>query len=285
MTLEKHIPKTPKGYNTRALAAFKKKVWAEYRARGRHNLPWRKTRDPYRILVSEVMLQQTQVARVIPFYTAFLKEFPTVCALAHAPLGAVLRLWQGLGYSRRAKFLHSAAREIVEKHGSCVPHEETILLALPGIGVYTAGALRVLAFGEGSVPIETNIRTALLHHFSPNRKKVSDAELGALLTKMRSRNTREWFLALMDYGASLKARGVRRNTQSVHYIQQKPFHGSQREVRGRILHALTEKPYSQNTLLRTLSAFPRERIFSALVALQNENLISRKCDTFFLGEG
>lgn len=285
MALEKHIPKTPKGCNARALVAFKKKVWAEYRARGRHNLPWRKTRDPYRILVSEIMLQQTQVARVIPFYKKFLKQFPNMRALARAPLSAVLRIWQGLGYGRRAKFLHSAAREIVEKHGGRVPSEEATLLALPGIGIYTAGALRALAFGEGSVPVETNIRTALFHHFFPNRKKVSDAELSTLLKKMESRNTREWFLALMDYGASLKARGVRRNTQSAHHTPQKPFRGSQREVRGRVLRALAEKPQSKSALLRTLSIFPRECTLSVLVALQKENLISRKHRIFFLGEG
>ncbi len=285
MALQKHIPKIPKGCNARARAVFQKKVWAEYRARGRHNLPWRKTHDPYRILVSEVMLQQTQVVRAIPFYKKFLKQFPNMRALARAPLGDVLRIWQGLGYSRRAKFLHSAAQEIVEKYGGRVPSEEATLLALPGVGVYTAGALRVLAFGEGNIPIETNIRTALFYHFFPNRKKVSDMELNALLKKMKSRNTREWFLALMDYGASLKVRGVRRNTQSAHHTPQKPFRGSHREVRGRILRALVGKPHSQSMLLCTLSAFTRERVLSALTALQKEHLISRKRDTFFLGEG
>lgn len=121
-----------------APAKFRALVWRYYRVHGRHDLPWRKTRNPYRILVSEVMLQQTQVERVIPFYAEFMKRFPTARKLAEAPLPDVLKVWQGLGYNRRAKLLHSAAKEIILKYGDTFPAVYSELVELPGVGPYTA---------------------------------------------------------------------------------------------------------------------------------------------------
>ena len=126
---------------------FRDAVWRHYRKNGRHALPWRKTRDAYQILVSEIMLQQTQVERVVPLYKKFLKQFPKVRALAEAPLAAVLRAWQGLGYNRRAKFLHEAAKDVVLRHAGIVPREYEALIALSGIGTYTAAAVRALPQG------------------------------------------------------------------------------------------------------------------------------------------
>ena len=146
---------------------FKDTVWKYYREHGRSDLPWRKTTDPYRILVSEVMLQQTQVERVIPYYTRFLKKFPTVRALAKAPLSQVLIAWQGLGYNRRAKMLHEAAKEVVRGHGGLFPRTALELEKLPGVGPYTAHAVAAFAYNEDGICIETNIRTAVTHHFFP----------------------------------------------------------------------------------------------------------------------
>jgi len=157
--------------------AFVEMLWGWYRAQGRHGLPWRHTHDPYAILVSEVMLQQTQVERVIPKYTAFIARFPAVSKLAEAPLADVLILWQGLGYNRRAKYLHECAKSIVREYGGKFPKSEVELRSLPGVGAYTAGAVGAFAFDEGVPIIETNIRTVFIHHFFNNRDVVSDAEV------------------------------------------------------------------------------------------------------------
>jgi len=124
-----------------SVQAFRTTVWNHYRRHGRHTLPWRTTTNPYRILVSEVMLQQTQVERVIPYYKTFLRAFPTVQTLAQAPLSRVLTLWQGLGYNRRAKMLHEAAKQVVAQYGGRMPHDAEALETLRGVGPYTARAV------------------------------------------------------------------------------------------------------------------------------------------------
>src|SRR3989338_7324816 len=140
---------------------FRSTVWKYWKEHGRHDLPWRLTHDPYRILVSEVMLQQTQVPRVIEKYKEFLKKFPTVRALAKASLSDVLKVWSGLGYNRRGKYLHDAAKEIVAVGNI----REALASSLPGVGPYTRAAVRVFAFNEPDILIETNIRAAYIHHF------------------------------------------------------------------------------------------------------------------------
>lgn len=253
--------------------SFKKAVWSYYRKHGRHALPWRETRDPYRILVSEVMLQQTQVDRVIPFYNAFLKKFPTTRALARAPLGDVLRAWQGLGYNRRAKYLHSAAKEIVAKHGGKLPRSHAELVALPGIGTYTAAAVRAFAWNELDVFIETNIRAAIIRHFFPKRSGVRDTEIAEVLTEMlQKRKNREWYWALMDYGSYLKKTEGNASRQSAHHVRQKPFKGSDREIRGAILKLLVAKSCTEDFLLCSLP-FSAVRVRRQLAALAAEGLI------------
>src|SRR3989344_4049668 len=155
-TRQKH---TSRRSSEKRMELFRKEVWKYWKKNGRHGLAWRKTKNPYKILVSEVMLQQTQVPRVIPKYKEFLKVFPTLRVLAKAPLANVLRVWSGLGYNRRAKFLHDAAKEVVLKHAGNMPRDIDALLALPGVGEYTAKAVRIFAFNEPEVLIETNIRT------------------------------------------------------------------------------------------------------------------------------
>ena len=223
-------------------ARFRALVWRYWKKDGRHDLPWRKTKDPYRILVSEVMLQQTQVPRVIDKYKEFLKKFPTVRALAKASLSDVLKVWSGLGYNRRGKYLHDAAKEIVEKYGGKVPQDFAALRTLSGVGGYTASAVRVFAFNEPNVLIETNIRTAFIHYFHSNvlqNVRISDVEIIPLATlAAQGQEPREWHWALMDYGAHLKCSGVRNNNRSAHYTKQSKFEGSLRQVRGAILREL-----------------------------------------------
>lgn len=147
------------------IRAFRAAVWKYFHVSGRHNLPWRKTKDPYKILVSELMLQQTQVSRVLVKYAEFLKAFPTLESLARAPLGGVLKVWQGLGYNRRAKFLHQLAKVVVAESGGRLPRTETELLNLPGIGKATAAAILAFAFNQPVLYLETNVRSVFLHHF------------------------------------------------------------------------------------------------------------------------
>jgi len=256
-------------------------VLAFYKTHGRHTLPWRKTTNPYRILVSEVMLQQTQVDRVIPYYKAFLKQFPTVKVLAEASLADVLRAWQGLGYNRRAKMLHEAARVVMIYHNSRFPKTYEELINLPGVGEYTAKAVRTFAFNEPEVMIETNIRTVFLHHFFKNKEHVSDKEILRFIElALDKKNPRVWYAALMDYGAHLKKTLPNPSRKSAHHIKQKPFKGSNREIRGAILRAGTENPLSK-TVLNSLP-FEKERVYEQVRVLEKEGLLVKKNNRYSL---
>jgi A/G-specific adenine glycosylase len=270
-----------------SLANFRKLVWNHYRKHGRHDLPWRQTADPYKILVSEVMLQQTQVERVMPFYKNFIKQFPTAKRLASAPLSDVLKAWQGLGYNRRAKMLHQAAKELANKppSGTRLNLVEN-LEKLPGVGPYTARAVAAFAFNHDVVFVETNIRTAVIHHFFLRRKKVSDKEIEEILTRLRqgasAGEAREWYAALMDYGAYLKKSGVKLNTKSKHYTKQSKFTGSAREARGAILKELSRGAAAAPRLLGLLGDDRRPQLATALSALEGEGLIQKRGRTYVL---
>lgn len=258
-----------------SITGFQKTVWDFYRTHGRHNLPWRKTKNPYRILVSEIMLQQTQVERVRGYYAAWLKRFPTVHTLAQAPLHDVLTLWQGLGYNRRAKMLHEAAKSIVKQRRFPVTVEA--LEALPGVGPYTARAVQAFSRNEEVIFVETNIRTVIIHHFFPKKKTVDDkAILHILRATYPKGRAREWYGALMDYGAYLKQNGVRLNTRVKGYTKQKPFFGSAREARGAIIKELSKERQEHARLLGLLGDARQEQLASQLEKLIQESLVERK---------
>ncbi len=286
-----------------------------YEKEGRHTLPWRQpppklrqgkpTLDPYKILVSELMLQQTQVHRVIPKYKEFLKTFPNVRVLAEAPLSQVLLHWQGLGYNRRAKFLHETAKMVVQDFGGTVPSDPAILETLPGIGPYTARAVAAFAYNQPVVFIETNIRTVYLLYgdvlkkrssdlpsrstkvklagqtifFSkPPLRKISDTELLPYIAKDLQRSKmepREFYWALMDYGAHLKHQGVKLNHHSKHYTKQGKFEGSARQLRGAIIKQLLALP-STAAQLQKISGRPLDEVTKILTQLQQEGLVSRQ---------
>ena len=187
------------------------------------------------------MLQQTQVSRVLEKYPEFLREFPTIQALAEAPLSRVLSVWQGMGYNRRALALKRLAEEVATKHKGKIPRGRTELEALPGIGLYTAGAVRAFAFNEPEVFIETNIRRVFIHHFFSSKREVNDKEILPLVEMtLEHERPREWYWALMDYGSHLpKIAKSNPNKKSRHYVQQKPFEGSHRQFRGKVLKFLT----------------------------------------------
>ncbi len=262
-------------------AAFIKTVKTFYKKSGRHDLPWRLTTDPYKIAVSEIMLQQTQVNRVKEKYAEFLKAFPTVQKLANASLQEVLSHWSGLGYNRRARFLHAMAKTVVENHKGKFPQSFEGLLALPGIGHYTAGAISAFAYNMPVPIIETNIRTVYFHHFPElmhalNGYTVNDKELMSYVAQtLDHKNPREWYWALMDYGSYLKQSGIKIHRASKHYAKQSAFKGSLREVRGGILKIITKNSVSAAQLQKQLS-FEKDRIDQALTALQQEKFITKK---------
>jgi A/G-specific adenine glycosylase len=249
-------------------------------------MPWRETRDPYRILVSEVMLQQTQVDRVRAKYAEFLGAFPDVAALASASLEQVLRAWQGLGYNRRAVALQRTARLLLRDHGGSVPEEQEALLALPGIGPATAAAIRAFAFGAPSVFIETNIRRVFIHEFFPGRDAVADAEVLPLVAaSLDRRRPREWYYALMDYGAALARRVENPNRRSRQHVRQPPFAGSDRQVRGAILRALVGGgPQAPGPLARAAAA-DRLRVSRLLADLAREGFVQRVGGRYRIADG
>jgi A/G-specific adenine glycosylase len=208
---------------------------------------------------------------------AFIKRFPTVRALAEAPLRDVLVLWQGLGYNRRAKALHDASRAIVANHDGKVPCDEEILRTLPGIGPYTAGAVCAFAYNTPVVILETNIRTVLLHELFPYRREVPDSELHDVVsTLLDARHAREWYWALMDYGAYLKKHGVRVNTLSKQYVKQTPFKGSLREVRGAVLKTLSRDGAHTIYTLIQKNPFTRDKLERSVASLARDGLIRKK---------
>jgi A/G-specific adenine glycosylase len=253
---------------------FIKTVWEYYKQNGRHDLPWRKTHDPYCVLVSEMMLQQTQVERVIPKYTAFLKKFSTVQKLAKTSLGDVLILWQGLGYNRRAKMLHSCAQIIAKDYKGSFPNTALELQKLPGIGTYTSGALMAFAFNTPTTLIETNVRSVYLHHFFKDAEAVSDTDILEIIERTSDeKKSREWYYALMDYGSYLKKTHGNPNKKSAHYTKQSAFSGSDRQIRGGIIRALTKKPHTRAALHSVLTSFEDLRVDAQIERLSEEEMV------------
>ncbi|MDE0243644.1 MAG: A/G-specific adenine glycosylase [Candidatus Kaiserbacteria bacterium] len=208
----------------------------------RRSFPWRQSYDPYHVLVSEYMLQQTQTGRVVEAFSNFLSRFPSVHDLASAKRQDVLACWVGLGYNRRAVALQNTAKLLVSEHDGIVPSDEEALRSLPGIGPYTAAAIVIFAYNKRAIAIETNIRTVVVHHCMHGESDVSDTSIATVMERLlseaerRSLAYRDLYAALMDYGAHLKRSGIRvscRNTSS-----QGTFKGSVRQARGVIIKTL-----------------------------------------------
>jgi len=222
---------------------FQRTVLEYWREHGRHDLPWRSTTDPYAVLVSEVMLQQTQVRRVLPRYPAWLELFPSIDALAAAPLPVVLEQWQGLGYNRRAIALKRTAEEVSANLGGVLPQTDAALRALPGIGPATAAGVLVFAHGQPAVYLETNVRAVYLHHFFADSHDVPDRDLVPIIEETMHRDDpRSWYYALLDYGVHLKATTPNPSRRSRHHAPQSRFEGSRRQKRAALLRALLASP-------------------------------------------
>ena len=255
------------------IAAFQQEVLQYYRAEGR-KFPWRDTTDPYSILVSEIMLQQTQAERVIRRYPEFIAVYPDFHRLAAAPLSEILVLWQGLGYNRRAKGLKRIAEIVAAEHEGALPDTVPELIKLPGIGHATASSICAYAFNKPVVYIETNIRRVFIHRFFPGEGKVSDKDILPLVeASLYRKNPREWYNALMDYGVKIKKDFPDPNRRSSHYSRQSAFQGSNRQIRGRILRVLALRKEIEERELSEAVAFPAERVEYCLARLKEEGFL------------
>jgi A/G-specific adenine glycosylase len=258
------------------IIAFRMMVYVHHRANPRP-MPWRETDDPYRILVSEIMLQQTQVERVKLKYAEFLTAFPTVYELAVASLSNVLQVWQGLGYNRRAMYLKRCSEEIVNRCAGQFPCTIDELQALPGIGHYTARAVAAFAYGVAEPLIETNIRTLFIHFFFHGCDAINDREIMPLIAASLDRdNPREWYYALMDYGVMLKQTHLNPGRRSRHHTQQSRLEGSNRQLRSRLLREVMEQPHiTLKELVETLLT-EREEVQRNLEVMQREGLLAKQ---------
>lgn len=267
------------------IPTFQKLILDWYKE-NRRDMPWRNTTNPYKILVSEVMLQQTQVARVLPKYQEFLKAFPTLKDLAQTPDRKLLKIWRGLGYWKRALSLKQTAKRIQKEYKGKFPKDPKELEKLPGIGPYTAKALACFAFQNKDAFLDTNIRRVYLFFFFQKKKKVLDKQILSIAKKaVWKKNPQKWHSALFDYGAIvLKDKNI--NKQSKHYTKQSKFKGSFRSFRTKVMRFLLDQPKqtaTKNKLIRILkkegSSNAPEKIFASL---EKDDLIKKKGRSYSL---
>lgn len=256
------------------------------------DLPWRNLEDPYAVLVSEIMLQQTQVARVGGFWERFMALFPTIDALASAAVADVLEMWQGLGYNRRALALKKAADRCAVERDGTLPTTIEELQTLPGIGPATAAGVVSFAFNRPSVYLETNVRTVFIHELYPDADRVTDKELMPLVADTcPDDDARAWYYALLDYGAHLKTMVVNPSRKSSHYARQSAFEGSRRQKRAELVRIVLATPgIGAAELAERLDVFEsaagRGRVDAALFNsivndLVSEGFFRRENDVFF----
>lgn len=257
-----------------SLYRFTEYIQRWYALHGRHELPWRHTDDPYHILISELMLQQTQVDRVVPKYIGFLQRFPTLASIAEASQAAIMQQWQGLGYNRRARYLHLLARELFFREQD-LPRDFSTLTTLPGIGNYTAAAIMNFAYNIPTPLVETNVRTVIIYHFFPESLQISDREILSIVEEtLDKRSPATWYWGIMDYGSYLKRTVPSQTMRSRHYKKQSKFVGSTRQLRGAIIRLLSATgSASYEDLLRTSSG-DTSMIPMVLDALLDESLIT-----------
>ncbi len=254
---------------------FQQKIYHHYEEHGRQ-LPWRETTNPYFILVSEIMLQQTQVDRVLKKYPGFIAQFSTLQALAKAPVEVVLAAWHGLGYNRRALYLKRIAERTIEEFGGTLPSSADVLTTFPGLGKNTAASIAAFAFNQPVTFIETNIRTVFIHTFFPTESKISDENLLPLITRtLDTHNPRRWYNALMDYGTMLKNTLKNPSRASAHHRPQSRFVGSRRQLRGQILKTLLAQGACSLKKLSTLLQRTPNELLPLISTLEKEGFLTR----------
>jgi len=266
-------------FSLEKIQEFQKKVFSFYQ-KNKRDLPWRKTTDPYKILLSELMLQQTQVNRVILFYEKWIARWPTIDALASATRSEVLQAWMGLGYNSRAINLHKTAQKIVTEFDSDVLEAMRQYEEIPGVGRYTSQAVQIFSTNADLVTVDTNIRRIFIKEFNPP-EKVSDKELWKLAEKcLPIGKSRDWHNALMDYGAlhvTSKKTGIKPKTQ------QSRFEGSDRQIRARILRCLLNDTMSLSELKKTFR-IEQKRLRRILDKMVTEKIIVNNNNSYQLNE-
>ncbi len=249
---------------------LQKKVLSWY-DQNKRDLPWRKTLDPYAILVSEVMLQQTQVDRVVPFYERWLKEFPGFQDLAKADKVKLLGLWSGLGYNSRALRLQKLAQVVVGRYSGKLPKSEEELLSLPGIGPYTAAAILAFAFNKEAHVIDTNIRRVLIHELHL-KEDIATEDLKKIAFELIPKGkSRVWHNAMMDYGALEK---TARKTGVMSLSKQPKFDGSERKVRGEIVRYLLK--VKEASVADVQERYAHKNFEKILDKMEKDGLITQK---------
>ncbi len=252
---------------------FRKIIYAYY-AHNKRLFSWRDIDDPYRVVVSEIMLQQTQTDRVKVKYEQFVQEFPTLEVLAAAPVAKVIAAWQGLGYNRRALALHLFAQRIVSEYAGRIPDNPELLRLFRGIGPATGASICAFAFNKPTVFIETNIRAVYIHCFFAGRSEVKDSEIMPLVEQtLDSLNPRMWYYALMDYGVMLKKKHKNPSRKSAHHAVQSKFEGSDRQVRGLILKLLVQTPVMHTELFLEQIQREPDKIMRILNELEKEGFV------------
>lgn len=264
------------------ILAFQEHIKLFYQSHGRM-FAWRSTQDPYHIVVSEIMLQQTQTERVKEKFSQFIIEFPDFKTLSQATNFEVIKAWQGLGYNRRALALHALAQDVVQKYQGNLPDDPQKLTEFKGIGPNTAGSICVFAFNKPVVFIETNIRTVFIHSFFRNQIDIHDKLLIPLIEQTIDKNNpRIWYYALMDYGVALKKAFKNPSRKSKHHTKQSKFEGSERQIRGMILRALTAHKALTFDMLCDLIDRQPSRIERNLQDLVNEGFVTQRELLFFI---
>lgn len=257
------------------ISAFKQLIYEYYAQEGR-TFVWRNALNPYHILVSEIMLQQTQTYRVEDKFKQFMQAIPTLADLASIPTADLIKLWQGLGYNRRALQLKLMAERIMNEFGGSVPDTEEVLVTFKGIGPATAASICAFAFNKPTVFIETNIRAVFIHFFFHKNDSVTDKQLLPLIEKTVDKNEpRKWYYALMDYGVMLKKKYSNPSRKSAHYTRQSRFEGSDRQVRGQILKVLVDQPFVQEEQFVQMVNREADITKKILIALENEGFIKK----------
>lgn len=261
------------GLSRAVIAAAQECIWS-YHATSRRSFPWREKIIPYHVVVSEVMLQQTQTYRVEPKFVAFVERFPDFESLATAPFDEVLRYWKGLGYNRRAQNLQRIAQAIHLEHQGAVPCDPALLQKLPGLGAATAASICTFTHNLPAVFLETNVRTVLIYFFFDALQQIHDKELYPIAARLLDQtNPREWYYALMDVGVLLKKRVGNLTRLSNAYTKQSRFEGSRRQIRGRILEYLLAQGSLSREALEQVVADPKGRTASVIDELLKENFV------------
>jgi A/G-specific adenine glycosylase len=263
---------------------FQETIYSYYEKEGRQ-FPWRKKIDPWGVMVSEFMLQQTQTDRVIIYWTRFMKKWPDLPSFAQASLEDALKEWNGLGYNRRCYYLKDCARRIAKEHEGDIPDDPRYLVSLPGIGPYTAKAIPCFAYNQPSVFIETNIRATFLHFFFKDKTGVHDREILPLIGEyLDKRNPRKWYWALMDYGVALKQLTENPNRRSAHYTKQGPFEGSFRQRRGTVIRVLVTQGPASLPQLQKRSGIEEKDLYAVLEVLEKESMVGEKGGVYRIRE-